>query len=584
MATHNWKQFRKAYWDARKKYLPYKDILGIGYERRKGATKDEFTIVLLAGKELVSARTLKGDPLPATFDGFPLDVREPRFVSQQKNRCHCDPLIIEWKKVHHNATRALGAVTASAKPLGTAVVGQVFVIEDDGTLLTTVNGEQTIDFVQAYKYFQKNCGDDYDFVNMVPDTNTGMPTVNFDISVFNDVNGIYHYKGDPNNNDRYDDRATYRSNRLQDIQVLDQPHVADRWWRLHEIGHRWGAYVFFRESARSKKQKDLLIQDQMHWGEQFNNEDSPMDYDGGYWVQDSDGYFTQKYIQDDDFAYCDLDLYLMGMLAPSDVKDFYYIDGLTPARTPTNNTRYTGTRTDLKVQNIAWAHGWRSPVAAESPRLFRQAFVVLTKQLEAGKALASNIDEYRKKHTDDFRSATRSLAVLDTYLYNDTYDDIYVRDSDSDTGEEPNPGNFTDSPDIWVRHVDDGDTNTTHQDPIRGQDNYIYVRVLNKGTQSSGEVTVNIFRANYQGNEFLYPQDWQVGNLIGRQVSASVPAQDKIVVKFKWDQNLIPDRTWDPCLLAEIHPIHRTLTQLHHVWEDRRLAQKNITIVDSPPA
>jgi hypothetical protein len=580
MDTHSWKRFRQAYWKARRKYLAYNDVLGVGCQCHKKGKKVELAIVVLATKDLAATRVLKGKPLPNTFDGFPMDVREPSLTPKEKDKCHCDPLMIEWRKVHDNHKKMV-ALDRILQPR-TAVVGQVFVIEDtkdNSTLETTVNGEKTINLVQAYKYFRQSWNDDYDFVNLVPDTDSGMPILNIDISVFNDVNGIHHYKGDPNNNDRYDDRAAYGTNRLQDIQVLDLPHVSALQWRLHEIGHRWGAYVNFRRSNRSRKLGDLLLQDKFHWGEQFNNESSPMDYDRGYWIQDPDNTFTMKYIPDNDFKYCDLDLYLMGMLDHTEVQDFYYIDGLTPARTRDNNTRYTGTRVDLTAENIAFAHGWRNPTAANSPRLFRQAFVVLTKDLDAGKALAANVDRYRDSHTTEFRSATRSRAVLDTYLYAEPYDGIYIKDNASDTGEEPNPDNFADSPDIWVRNFDDGIP--THQDPMRGQDNYIYVRVRNNGTDPSGEITVNIFRANYDGSDFLYPQDWRLQDLIGSQKVESVPEHGEFVATFRWDQNMIPAGTGNPCLLADVLPIHRTLTHLHHVWEDRRLAQKAITIVDA---
>lgn len=570
MGTQNWKRFRQVYWAARQKYLAYEDVLGVGYERPTQGKKEELTIVVLANRKVVSSRMLKGKRVPATLQGFTVDLREPQFESPKKDKCHCEPAMIEWKKVHRASVRATGE---TGQPI-TDVVGQVFVIEDDGTLVVTSNGVDTIDLVRAYQYFRRTWGDDYDFVNLVPDTDSGMPVLNIDISVFNDVSGINHYKGDPN--EHYDDRATYGTNRLQDIQVLDQAHVSLAQWRLHEIGHRWGAHVQFRKSARSMNLPDL-ISGTVHWGQKFNNEFSPMDYDRGYWRQNDDGSFSESYIQDNQFAYCDLDLYLMGMCTPDEVKPFYYIDGLMAAHTANNNTRHTGTRVDLTVDNIAFAHGWRNPTASDSPRAFRQAFVVLTKDLNAGRALAANVDGYRNSHTTEFRAATRSRAVLDTYLYAEAYDGIYIRKNDLDDGREPTNGASADSHDIWVRNTDDG--TPIHQDPMRGQDNYIYVRVRNNGDDPCGEITVNIFRADHAGREFLYPEDWRLEDRIGSQTVASVPAHGEVVATFRWDQNMIPAAGGNPCLLAEILPINRTLTQLHHVWEDRRLAQKDITIV-----
>ena len=199
-----------------------------------------------------------------------------------------------------------------------------------------------------------------------------------------------------------------------------------------------------------------------------------------------------------------------------------------------------------------------------------------------GVELAKIIDDERKAHADEFRSATESRSVLDTYLYSDPYNDIYIKDNPAVVGSEPTTLPFWESPDIWVRNANDG--KTIHQDTIRGQDNYVYVRVRNKGNQVSGEITVNLFRANFIGTEFLYPEDWRLEDRIGTQTVASVPAQGSVVLPFTWSQKMIPPATWHPCLLAEILPIHRTNTLLRNVNQDRRIAQKNITIVNVAPS
>jgi subtilisin family serine protease len=62
--------------------------------------------------------------------------------------------------------------------------------------------------------------------------------------------------------------------------------------------------------------------------------------------------------------------------------------------------------------------------------------------------------------------------------------DLYIRDTVGDIGTVPQPAwGFWDSPDIWVRNTDDG--GTTHQNTIRGQDNFLHARVWNRGAQAS---------------------------------------------------------------------------------------------------
>jgi hypothetical protein len=486
---------------------------------------------------------------------------------------------------------ALYAQSAPPATLRTAVVGQVFVIEDsNGTLLTGKSGEDSIKWELAYQYFLQTYGDDYDFVAMIPDLDSRMPsTGNFSETIFNNVAGI-NRSGD--DREYFDDRADYGTIRLQSYVGLMPPKSGDnlslrRWARLHELAHRWCAHVCFKTSATDPvKHADLLSGDS-HWGHAFDKHFSPMHGpDPTYWRQnDVDGSFTEESINPDEYAYCPLDLYLMGMFAPSEVGSFYYIDGLKKEPTVADPFRNVGTRVDLTVQNIIWAHGPRQPDAANSPRSFRQAFIVLTNDIGSGMTLAATLDNERITLAREFRSVTLSRSVLDTYLYADSYDSIYMKDNDFDTGTEPSVGTFWNSPDIWVRNDNDGGTD--HQDTIRDRDNYIYVRVRNKGAQACDEITVNVFQSNWPGTEFLYPEDWiwDDDHLVGSKTILSIPAGRDAVVSFLWDKNRIASAAgWHPCLLTEILPIHRTQTKLRHVWEDRRIAQKNVTIVEPPAA
>jgi hypothetical protein len=48
-----------------------------------------------------------------------------------------------------------------------------------------------------------------------------------------------------------------------------------------------------------------------------------------------------------------------------------------------------------------------------------------------------------------------------------------------------------------------------------------------------------------------------------------------------WSVAQIPPAAgWHPCLLVEVIPMEITPSGLHHVWENRKLAQKNVTIID----
>jgi subtilisin family serine protease len=72
--------------------------------------------------------------------------------------------------------------------------------------------------------------------------------------------------------------------------------------------------------------------------------------------------------------------------------------------------------------------------------------------------------------------------------------DLMIKDTDDDTGIEPNPssGIMYDSPDIWIRHA--ADMEETPQNPIGNKTNYVHVRVKNKGDiPSSGNETLHLY-------------------------------------------------------------------------------------------
>ncbi len=182
--------------------------------------------------------------------------------------------------------------------------------------------------------------------------------------------------------------------------------------------------------------------------------------------------------------------------------------------------------------------------------------------------------------------------------------DLFLRDNAGDTGSVPQPAPFYDSPDIWVRNLDDG--GTVHQNTIRGRDNFIHARVRNRGSQASHPCWVRFYISTFATTQFRYPFDFKLdttsapaggtpGNrrpigafptpatyLVGEQRIASVPAGGSIVARVPWRRNLIPPAVgWHPCLLVEVSPHDGPAPTGSHVWENNNLGQKNISIVDA---
>jgi hypothetical protein len=192
--------------------------------------------------------------------------------------------------------------------------------------------------------------------------------------------------------------------------------------------------------------------------------------------------------------------------------------------------------------------------------------------------------------------------------------DVYVRDNLADVGLVPAGVPFWDSPDIWVRNVApaiDGGAALPgsyaaagpHQAPIAGQDNWVYVRYRNRGTQPSLDFYVRVFIAHYPGTEFTYPDSFVPSNrpgiaapspmtpgtyLLGMAKDTNLAAGADRIINVQWPAALIPpaDVTvggamvhWHPCLLVDVSPHDGPMPTGDHVWDDNDLGQKNLTIV-----
>jgi subtilisin family serine protease len=192
--------------------------------------------------------------------------------------------------------------------------------------------------------------------------------------------------------------------------------------------------------------------------------------------------------------------------------------------------------------------------------------------------------------------------------------DIVLRDNLSDVGAVPVVGAFWDSPDLWVRNLDpavDGaaalpatyDSAPPHENPIAGQNNWVYVRMKNIGTAPSFNFYIRVYLAHFPGFEFVYPNNFIPTNkpgqpvptpmqpgtyLIGEYRYSSLAAGASDIINVVWPAALIPPKTvtvagvtvnWHPCLLVEISPQDGPAPTGVHTWDNNNLAQKNIAIV-----
>jgi hypothetical protein len=138
--------------------------------------------------------------------------------------------------------------------------------------------------------------------------------------------------------------------------------------------------------------------------------------------------------------------------------------------------------------------------------------------------------------------------------------DLWFADTPEDTGVEPNPS--TDpmwvSEDIWIRNQDNSLNFHEHQNPVWGQENYVYVRVRNRGcsnyTAADHNFAVQLYWAK-ASTSLGWPSPWtgqtstdsegnvvELGKMIGEQKVEDIYMTDvpedrnagEAILKFPW--------------------------------------------------
>jgi hypothetical protein len=318
---------------------------------------------------------------------------------------------LDWVRLHELAVR-LEILPTLPHAVNVQDFGDVCVIQNDGTVVKTLpNGTQVVDFVAAYQMFRTLHGDDYDFLTFFVDTNSRMPTVcgcSFAAKIFNDVQGIGI---GPLNS-----RAGWGTSRLQGYHFINQGHFPIwRYVMLQEFGHQFAAFARYRDPVTGVTMTDHLLGGVLnHWSLELDDDKSPMDYDTINWIELPNGQFRRVDLISDERTYCNLDLYLMGLLGPKEVGEFNMLRNLAPVSSST--TDFTATPVRLNIQNFIAQEGPRIPNVAAAPKYWRQAFIVLTNDIHKVHDLVDTVDGLRLRWEQDFIQATKRLGRIDTIL------------------------------------------------------------------------------------------------------------------------------------------------------------------------
>ncbi|MCZ6814860.1 MAG: hypothetical protein O7F14_12495 [Alphaproteobacteria bacterium] len=403
--------------NAQKAFYEDSNVIGtrIGARRKGGEIcHDEIVLIVLVKDKLPKQDVNKNYLIPQKFQGMETDVFAPFGPDAPKDALgffeghpHSDDMsFVAWERLHEQWMAESGGEIAWHGNVQD--FGDVCVIEDDGTLVKTVGGIQTVDFVGAYKLFRTTHPDIYDFVTFFTDSAHGMPPQggsSWYRFIFNDTQGIGFSPS-------WNLRPTYGSNVLQGIMFLNQGHFPTwRYVMLQEQAHRWAAFSRYRDTASGPNQNDHMLGGWGHWSYPFDEDRSPMSYDPYNW-QATNGDFRRVTLTSEERSYCNLDLYLMGLLGPLEVGDFSLLSDISLI----SGNLYSATKKRLTTKNIIWAEGARVPSVSTSQKLFKNGFVVITGDMEKVHDLVDRVDFLRLRFEDDFYDATKNLAKVDTSL------------------------------------------------------------------------------------------------------------------------------------------------------------------------
>lgn len=150
----------------------------------------------------------------------------------------------------------------------------------------------------------------------------------------------------------------------------------------HEMGHRWAAFVSAKVGTETiplgPTHWDMGLQAIVPFPYVRPTEASIMG--GGVWQDNFDGTYTQL---DDNYyvpatGYSYLDLYLMGLVSPAEVPDFFILRHLQYVSTDANGHRvFKADRTKVTIQDVIAAEGPRTPDVTHSQRHFNTGMVLV---------------------------------------------------------------------------------------------------------------------------------------------------------------------------------------------------------------
>jgi subtilase family serine protease/flagellar hook assembly protein FlgD/fibronectin type 3 domain-containing protein len=304
---------------------------------------------------------------------------------------------------------------AKAGAAGKAVVaasdiGNITVMQIDGDYARG----QTAPRQNVAATFYSQHSDDYDFLITFTtfEFETGEATAFYN-AIRNDVAGI--------GSETFDHGAAFGSAaKLQgyiDMAAMSRYEFKPRDVRYeasldvlaHELMHRWGAHLRYRDAGGATSSA-LIGREDAHWSF-FLDSDASTLY-GNDWRLRPDGRYESVAVRR---RYSSLDLYAAGFAAPGEVAPVTLIrNGDGDANAFPQLGAITGGQPEtVTIEQIVAANGARVPAAADAPKEFRAALLLLTRPGETvTPELLYSLESFRTRFQQRFAQMTDGRARL----------------------------------------------------------------------------------------------------------------------------------------------------------------------------
>jgi hypothetical protein len=279
----------------------------------------------------------------------------------------------------------------------------------------------TLDTVAVAQKFYASHPDNYDQIVLWTDQRLITDAFAYEVTVANEIRGI--------GLDTFDLSTSFGSaGRLRSLVVMDSltKYPEDPAQKFlgenntlsvlgQEVGHRWLAYLEFRDRTGARSQA-LLGRDNAHWSFFFNSDASCME---GNQIEDQGG--GQFRTVDAVKRYSRLDQYAMGVVPSAAVPPFFYVENPNSthakADAPQIGVSFTGTRRDVLIEDVIAIEGPRAPSFVDAPKTHRQAFIYIVsngRSLDTGQV--AKLDRIRAQWEVFFVQATEGRMSAITRL------------------------------------------------------------------------------------------------------------------------------------------------------------------------